>query len=128
MSALDRLGIVAPAGDTETRSDGQRQTADAFGYKWARVESYGSPEMMQFTREWLIEKYCGGDPAVSTVGWRPSKVILDAGCGSGYSAICFFGDLLREHDYLGVDISDAVEVARAAFRDRGCPGTSSRRT
>ncbi len=123
MSALDRLGIVAPAGDIETRSDGQQQTADAFGYKWARVDSYGSPEMMQFTREWLVEKYCGGDPNVLD-SWLagPSKVILDAGCGSGYSAICFFGDLLREHDYLGIDISDAVEVARAAFRDRGLPG------
>lgn len=123
MGALQRLGL-ADAVVMQTRASvDQRQTAGAFGYKWARVDSYGSPEMMQFTRDWLFEKYCGGEQALLE-RWLAGgpKIILDAGCGSGYSAICFFDDFLKDHDYLGLDISDAIEVARAAFRDRGLPG------
>ena len=123
MGALQRLGLSDDVVTQPQASVDQQQTADAFGYKWAQVDSYGSPEMMDFTREWLIEKYCGGNPAVLE-GWLAGapKIILDAGCGSGYSAICFFGDLLHDHDYLGLDISDAVAVANAAFQDRGLPG------
>jgi len=123
MGALMRLGMTEDTASPRDASGSQIQTADAFGYKWARLDSYGSPEMMDFTRAWLVEKYCGGDRAVLE-DWLagPSKIILDAGCGSGYSAICFFGDLLKDHDYLGVDISNAVDVAKTAFRDRGLPG------
>ncbi|MEZ0372571.1 MAG: class I SAM-dependent methyltransferase, partial [Candidatus Sericytochromatia bacterium] len=46
----------------------------------------------------------------------------DAGCGSGFSALLFFGEHLRQHDYLGIDISDAVEVARTRFAEAGFPG------
>lgn len=79
--------------------------------------------MKAFTREWMLEKYCGGDPLVLD-GWLEGgrKRILDAGCGVGYSALLLFGERLRDHDYVGVDISDAVAIARERFRDEGIPG------
>ncbi|MEE9604263.1 MAG: class I SAM-dependent methyltransferase [Candidatus Scalindua sp.] len=46
-------------------------------------------------------------------------MILDAGCGAGYSAIAFFDKHLNNNDYLGVDISDAVEVAEKRFKEKG---------
>ena len=123
MGALERLGLGSPTVADAALSSDQAQTGQAFGYKWARVETYGSPAMEAFTREWAMNKYCGGDPT-RLDDWLAGgrKLILDAGCGSGYTALAFLGDRLREHDYLGVDISDAVEVARAAFNDRGIPG------
>lgn len=51
-----------------------------------------------------------------------SKIILDAGCGSGYSALLFFGEHLNRHEYLGVDISSAVDIAKLHFEDKGYPG------
>jgi arsenite methyltransferase len=123
MSALRRLGVTIADPPAEETSRGQQQTTQAFGYKWGRVESYGSPAMAAFTREWLLRKYCGGNEHLLQE-WLTGapKIILDAGCGSGYSATCLFGDSLRLHDYLGVDISSAVDVARANFQLRGVPG------
>jgi SAM-dependent methyltransferase len=34
----------------------------------------------------------------------------------------FFGDLLRQHDYLGVDISAAIDVAKVRFEEHDFPG------
>jgi arsenite methyltransferase len=123
VGALQRLGLGLPTPAGSGPSIDQAQTGQAFGYKWGRLDSYGSPAMEAFTRDWALRKYCGGDPAVLD-GWLAGsrKLILDAGCGSGYTAIAFLGDRLGDHDYLGVDLSDAVEVARHAFRERGIPG------
>ena len=122
MSALRRLGVRMKR-HQRSSSAAQRRTADAFGYKWAQTSSYGSPAMIAFTREWLVRKYCGGDVSVLDAWLEGSrKIILDAGCGSGYSAHCFFGPRLNDHDYLGVDISSAVEVGREHFRRLGLPG------
>ena len=79
--------------------------------------------MAGFTRQWLLDKYCDGD-AGRLAGWLGDRgsVILDAGCGAAYSATALFGDLLRDHRYIGVDISEAVEVARERFAELGYAG------
>jgi arsenite methyltransferase len=113
---------------TSVSSEAQRQTEAAFGFKWARRESYDSEPMRNTAREWLVERYCGGDPQLLE-GWLAGgrKKILDAGCGAGFSAMLLFAEHLREHDYVGVDISEAVDVARERFREAGYPGTFVRR-
>jgi arsenite methyltransferase len=120
--ALERLGIAREAAPGAT-SEAQGQTREAFGFKWQKRETYESPAMRETARAWLFERYCGGDPALLD-GWLAGgrKVILDAGCGAGFSALLFFGDRLREHDYLGIDISEAAEVARQRFAEAGVPG------
>lgn len=105
-----------------THTSSQDQTRDAFSYKWGRRESYESPAFQEFTRDWLLAKYCGGDAALLEQWLTEGTRILDAGCGAGYSATAFFGDLLRRTEYIGIDISDAVEVARARFAEFGYPG------
>jgi arsenite methyltransferase len=50
------------------------------------------------------------------------KIILDAGCGAGVAGMLLFGELILEHDYLGVDISTAADVARTRFREHNIPG------
>jgi SAM-dependent methyltransferase len=116
----------ASAGEADPKalvSDRQRETSRAFGYKWHRRESYDTPAMGEFTRDWLLDKYCDGD-AGRLADWlgESRSMILDAGCGAGLSAIALFGDLLRDHRYVGVDISSAVDVARQRFAERGYPG------
>ncbi len=120
--ALVRLGID-PSMQCASHSDAQEQTREAFGFKWARRESYDTPAMHAAARSWLFERYCAGDESrldAWLAGGR--KVIVDAGCGAGMSGLLFFGERLRDHAYLGVDISDAVDVARQRFAEASVPG------
>ena len=122
MSALKRLGIIDEAKDRAVSSS-QQQTDEAFGFKWSKRDTYESAASQENMRRWLLERYCANEPRCLDkwlAGGR--KVILDAGCGAGFSGLLFFGDLLCDHDYLGVDISTAVYVARERFRERGIPG------
>jgi len=124
MSALERLGIDRhKALSDESCSPEQRQTADCFAFKWSKRDTYESESMKNLSKNWLIERYCGGDINKLTE-WLEGerKIILDAGCGSGYSAMLFFGDHLKRHDYLGVDISSAVNVAQCRFEEMGYVG------
>jgi arsenite methyltransferase len=124
MSAIKRLGLkVADLPATGKYSAAQDQTKQAFGYQWDRREAYESKARYDFSRKWLVERYCDHDPA-RVDGWLATgpQIILDAGCGSGYSALLLFGDHLKDHDYLGVDISAAVEIAKIRFQEAGYPG------
>jgi SAM-dependent methyltransferase len=126
MSAIARLGIVCGAAAAQSAcSESQAQTRECFGFKWSKRETYESPAMQEHSRRWLFEKYCAGDPAMLDrwLADGPSpKIILDAGCGCGYSAKLLFAQRLQEHDYLGVDISNAVDVGRERFAEAGLPG------
>lgn len=124
MSVLELLNIDSQAASLSPATSGaQKQTKDAFGFKWARRDTYESDAVIKASREWLIERYCGNDPAVLSE-WLDgdTKVILDAGCGAGFSALLLFDEHLKRHEYLGVDISSAVEVARQRFAEQGYSG------
>ena len=110
---------------SESLSSNQQQTEDAFGFKWKKRETYESPAMQAEWSRWLLEKYFDGDATGldRLLGTDGPKKILDAGCGSGGSGLLMFGDRLKAHDYVGVDISEAVLVAKERFRERGIPGT-----
>jgi arsenite methyltransferase len=120
--ALERLGLRAES-EKAQYSDSQDQTKSAFGFKWSRRDTYESAPVQESTRRWLIERYCGGDPHLLEQ-WLSGgrKIIVDAGCGAGFSGMIMFGDHLRDHDYLGIDISAATDVARVRFAERGYPG------
>ena len=122
MSALERLRVVVSATE-QSASTNQQQTDEAFGFKWSKRDTYESAASQANMRRWLLERYCENEPQRLDEWLAGSrKIILDAGCGAGFSGLLFFGDLLRDHDYLGVDISTAVDVARERFRESGIPG------
>lgn len=126
MPALSRLNITKQDWPTDQEcSENQAQTRDCFGYKWGRQETYQPAPMREYSRRWLCEKYLGGDPQMldRLLEEGPSpKLILDAGCGSGYSAQLFFGEHLHRHDYLGIDISSAIKQGEEEFAAAGLPG------
>jgi arsenite methyltransferase len=124
MSALEKLGVKILALQTKrTYSKTQLQTKDVFAFKWSKRDTYESEAIKRNARRWLFERYCENKPS-RLKNWLSGsrKIILDAGCGSGYSALCFFGNHLKKHDYLGVDISSAVEVGKQRFAESGLPG------
>lgn len=98
----------------------QAQTADAFGYKWAKRETFESPQVEAFSRQWMVDRYDGITDAELRELVRGRK-LLDAGCGAGMGALLLFGEMLRECRYIGLDISSAVEIAAARFGERDIP-------
>lgn len=100
-------------------SEAQAQTSDTFGFKWKKVDTFDSPASLARMREWLIERY--GDlslaPWLTDHGEQP--LLVDAGCGAGMSGLELLGSLLPRIRYLGVDVSEAVDVARQRFSERG---------
>ena len=107
---------------TKSSDSKQKQTQETFGFKWKKRDTYESTAVQKEWRRWLFEKYFDNDPSrldelLPLEG--QSKRILDAGCGSGGSGLLLFGERLRKHHYLGVDISEAVKVAEERFNERG---------
>jgi SAM-dependent methyltransferase len=121
--ALARLALAHLATPPGTDTVTQAQTADTFGYKWAKEDTFSSPAVAAMSRAWLVDRYLAGDPT-GLAHWLPADgaLIVDAGCGAGHSALTLFGDVLARHAYLGVDISTAARVAASRFAARGLPG------
>ena len=114
-----RHGILRAAGTASTAQD---QTRDMFGYKWRKREAFDSPTSLGRAREWLRERY--GD--VATAPWwedyGEKPILVDAGCGAALSILELLEARIPHLRYLGVDISNAVDVADARFKERRLPG------
>jgi SAM-dependent methyltransferase len=90
------------------------QTREAFGFKWAKRDTYDSPASRERMTRWLLERY--GYPSVDAWASRFEELgrVLDVGCGSGLSS----GSWLSSRQWtgratwVGIDISTAVDVAR----------------
>jgi SAM-dependent methyltransferase len=103
-------------------SGNQQQTRETFGYKWQKRETFESRSSLTRMREWLLERY--GD-ICNAVWWREYDdypLVLDAGCGAAMSAIELLGERIGRVRYLGVDISEAIDVGAARFMEHGLDG------
>jgi len=126
MSALAQLKIDKKVIENLSKkklSDSQEQTKNAFAFEWSKLEAYESEAHAEVRRKWMLEKYCDNTPA-KIDEWLEGekKIILDAGCGSGYASLIFWREHLKKHYYLGVDISDAVETGKLKFKQAGYDG------
>lgn len=124
MSQLQDWGLDPSVPSTTMYSADQKQTEETFSYKWSRRDSYESPEFKRKVKGWLVGRYCDGNESNldKWLGGNKEKIILDAGCGSGFSALLLFGDYLKKHKYIGVDISNAVFIAKKRFEEARIPG------
>jgi len=99
-----------------SKDSGQLQTMQAFGYKWKNQASYA---WLRKTGDqgayavWLSEKY-GFGSASDWCRHFAGKKILDLGCGAGMASYFWLGssDWKPDAVWVGVDISDAIDVAR----------------
>lgn len=102
-----------------TEDEGQLQTAESFGYKWGRVDSYESDAVRASATSWLLDRY--GFPTIEAMRdhFAALGTVLDAGCGSGFSSSLWL-DAGWTGSWIGADISSAVDVAQR--RLAGIPG------
>jgi arsenite methyltransferase len=93
---------------------GQRQTADSFGYKWTKRDSFGSEGMRAELHRWLLERYGFCDPAEMRAYFASRERTLDAGCGAGFATSAWMTDDWTDGsaEWVGLDISAAIDVAQ----------------
>lgn len=107
--------------DTRVFDAGQTQTRDAFGFKWHQVSTYESEAVWNATRSWLVARYGDWSQPEFWAEFGDRPLVLDAGCGSSLTARVLIADALKTIRYVGVDISDAVDVAADALSSAGVP-------
>lgn len=96
----------------------QEQTQKTFGFKWKKENTFDSPENLSRMKNWLLKRY--GDPK----NWLSKiesdhSVILDAGCGAGMSGFEYWGCVSDNIEYVGIDISEAIDVAQKRSLEKG---------
>lgn len=93
----------------------QEQTKDIFSDKWVEADEYENIEKLyEFQYEWFLTLY-GFDSEDKLAEYLSTKkTIIDTGCGLGYKA-AWFAKLAPHAIVLGVDISDAIQVAAKNF-------------
>jgi arsenite methyltransferase len=85
-------------------------------------ETFGSTASLKRMRDWLVERYGDVNQATWLADHGPRPILLDAGCGAGMSALELFAGVLPNLRYLGVDVSEAVDVAADRFAEHGFEG------
>ncbi len=100
------------ARDLEVHDAAQAQTRDMFAYKWQQRSTYSSDAIIAAQLAWIDSRY-GGQDLLRHLGGEPNAraLVLDAGCGSGFSAKLLFGQTFDRIRYVGTDISEAVDIA-----------------
>jgi arsenite methyltransferase len=97
---------------TSSDDAGQTQTSNSFGFKWAKRDTFDSPEMMATFGDWLTYRYGFQDVDDMRRWFHGRELILDAGCGAAMSSSLFLTHDWNGGDWVGADISGAVDTAR----------------
>ncbi len=94
----------------------QQQTQDIFSDKWVEADDYKNiNKLYEFQFEWFLSLYGFESEEKLATYLATKKTIIDTGCGLGYKA-AWFARLAPHAIVLGVDISDAINVAAKNFK------------
>ncbi|MGH2957766.1 MAG: methyltransferase domain-containing protein [Solirubrobacterales bacterium] len=103
---------MIPSGVTDPGGE-QSASAETFGAKWARLDPEQRDRLAVMQREWFDRRFGFGDEKGLAEFLADRERILDAGTGPGLNAARFAG--LTEHEVVGMDLSESVGGAQAAF-------------
>lgn len=99
-----------------TEDKGQKQTAKSFGFKWRQCDTYDSTSFRITFQKWATQRYGFKDPEEMSSYFDTKNRILDAGCGSGFSSSLWMNPQWEGEFWIGVDISEAIDVAQERLR------------
>lgn len=88
------------------------QAAESFGFKWQQRESYASEDFQNWYRNWLMQRYGFSSMEQMRSFFGSRRRILEVGCGSGLSASLSLSGEGQHQEWVGVDISVAIDVAK----------------
>ncbi len=92
----------------------QQDMADFYELHWKLPGAYDSEASDSFQVELFRTMFPGFENIADREVRRDARV-LDVGCGSGVAGRAFFGKVFDRIDYVGVDMSSAIEQAREDF-------------
>ncbi len=93
----------------------QQQTNDTFSDKWQKFEqeeNVSAVEKMQ--KEWYLKLYGFEDINELSIFLQDKKIILDAGCGTGFKS-AWLAELSPSSVVLGMDFSASVKYAASKY-------------
>ena len=97
------------------KADNQNQTTNIFSDKWIEAAEYESiDKMYSFQLDWFLKLYGFETKENLTAFLKNKHTIIDTGCGLGYKA-AWFAELAPHAIVLGIDISDAINVAAKKY-------------
>ena len=104
------------SGQDNAKETNQQQTQDIFSDKWMEADEYKNiDKLYEFQYEWFLSLYGFESQEKLATYLADKKTIIDTGCGLGYKA-ALFAKLAPHAIVLGVDISDAINVAVKNFK------------
>jgi SAM-dependent methyltransferase len=107
--------LIRLAGKDDVVADNQSQTEKIFSDKWTEAEQYKDIEKLySFQFDWFLNLYGFESESELQKYLSNKKIIIDTGCGLGYKA-AWFAKLAPESIVIGIDISDAVDLAAKNF-------------
>lgn len=95
-----------------TQDNDQKQTEDSFRFKWAQRNSYESEAFQTGYHQWLTQKYGFATDEEMRDFFGRKRHTLEVGCGGGLSASVSLSGRNPRQEWVGVDISSAVDIAR----------------
>jgi arsenite methyltransferase len=97
-------------------ADEQAQTQGSFAYKWQRQEAYESEHYLRFIERDEVARW--GLARISDFyHFFPTRgLVLEVGCGSAHFASLYVPHLAAEVEWIGMDLSSAIDIARARIR------------
>jgi arsenite methyltransferase len=97
-----------------TEDPGQRQTESSFGYKWTKLDSFGSEGMKAELHAWFVSRYGFASAQEMRDYFGGRRRTLDAGCGAGFATSAWMTEDWSADgaEWVGADISAAIDVAR----------------
>lgn len=95
----------------------QQQTNEAFSEKWREYESTNEKnKFYDMQKNWYLKLYGFKNEGELADFLSKKKFIFDAGCGLGYKAK-WFADLSPDSIVIGMDFSEACEIAADNYKD-----------
>jgi arsenite methyltransferase len=96
--------------------DDQAQTQASFGYKWQKQDAYESEAYRRFIERDEIARW-GLKTISEFYDFFPRRgTVLEVGCGSAHFASLYVPHLDPEVEWIGMDLSSAIDIARTRIR------------
>ena len=99
-------------------SDDFSKTTQTFSIKWDYVDKIEKESFEQyddFQKNWFLKLYGFQTENKLKILLKKKKIIIDAGCGLGHKTY-WISKLAPESIVIGIDISDAVNIARNRYK------------